>query len=304
MVDCRLNSLVGVVRSVCSLLDRIFSKLFVEVKIKPDTFSKGIDGCHLIAVRDLYFFSVETSDIGPQVFVMPLRDCIEVVRLFLKLSTACKLLHECNCEMRKRSSGSVVPSYCFMFGKLNFLGISTITMSSTKGESAKLFAVLFLNGAGTAGILCISASISANLRENSLLIDAVGLQLDPVRFRFGLPGAVRSTSYSSLGTGIGRPVVSLSGITPSRIAYNSTLVDLIATFSVSSASNFTAFVVICVVRAAICSSTVAPFPLSDILTDMYKGPKLLSTSTRSWDDCSRDFKRDSLTCDPLLETED
>ena len=51
------------------------------------------------------------------------------------------------------SSRSVVPSYCFMFGKLNFLGISMRAIASTKGESAKLLAVLFLMGAGTLGIL-------------------------------------------------------------------------------------------------------------------------------------------------------
>ena len=51
------------------------------------------------------------------------------------------------------SSGSVMPSYCFMFGKLNFLGISTSAMASTNGESVKLFTVLLFIGIGTPGIL-------------------------------------------------------------------------------------------------------------------------------------------------------
>ena len=41
------------------------------------------------------------------------------------------------------SSGSVVPSYSFMFGKLNFRGISTRAMFSVKGESTFELKVLF-----------------------------------------------------------------------------------------------------------------------------------------------------------------
>ena len=69
------------------------------------------------------------------------------------------------------SSGSIVPSYCFLFGKLNFLGISVSAIASTNGESVKLLAVLFFIGVGTPEILWRRASIYANLRENSKLAD-------------------------------------------------------------------------------------------------------------------------------------
>ena len=55
-------------------------------------------------------------------------------------------------------SGSVVPSSIFMVGMSNFFGISTMPMASTKGESAKLLAELFLTSAGTPGIIQIISS--------------------------------------------------------------------------------------------------------------------------------------------------
>ncbi|KAL5748579.1 hypothetical protein ACOSQ2_025876 [Xanthoceras sorbifolium] len=67
------------------------------------------------------------------------------------------------------SSGSVVPSYCFIPGKLNFLGISTNAIVSTKGESAKLLAALFFIGVGIPGMRWMNASISVNLRAKSRL---------------------------------------------------------------------------------------------------------------------------------------
>ncbi|KAL5855810.1 hypothetical protein ACOSQ4_005612 [Xanthoceras sorbifolium] len=67
------------------------------------------------------------------------------------------------------SSGSVVPSYCFMPGKLNFLGIFTNVIASTKGESAKLLAVLFFIRVGIPEMLWMNASISANLRAKPRL---------------------------------------------------------------------------------------------------------------------------------------
>ncbi|KAL5736610.1 hypothetical protein ACOSQ2_031398 [Xanthoceras sorbifolium] len=65
------------------------------------------------------------------------------------------------------SSGSVVPSYCFIPGKLNFLGISINVIASTNGESAKLLAVLFIIKVGIARMRWMSASISANLLAKS-----------------------------------------------------------------------------------------------------------------------------------------
>ncbi|KAL5803312.1 hypothetical protein ACOSQ4_031617 [Xanthoceras sorbifolium] len=67
------------------------------------------------------------------------------------------------------SSGSVVQSYCFIPGKLNFLGIFTNAIASTKGESAKLLAALFFIGVGIPRMRWMSASISANLRAKSRL---------------------------------------------------------------------------------------------------------------------------------------
>ncbi|KAL5838145.1 hypothetical protein ACOSQ3_015314 [Xanthoceras sorbifolium] len=82
------------------------------------------------------------------------------------------------------SSGSVVPSYCFIPGKLNFLGISTNAIVSTKGESAKLLAALFFIGVGIPGMRWISASISANLHAKSRLA-----KVSSVLTRFGFNGA-------------------------------------------------------------------------------------------------------------------
>ncbi|KAL5847323.1 hypothetical protein ACOSQ3_010847 [Xanthoceras sorbifolium] len=82
------------------------------------------------------------------------------------------------------SSGSVVPSYCFIPGKLNFLGISTNAIVSMKGESAKLLAALFFIGVGIPGMRWMSASISVNLCAKSRLAK-VGSALT----RFGSDGA-------------------------------------------------------------------------------------------------------------------
>ncbi|KAL5840167.1 hypothetical protein ACOSQ4_012775 [Xanthoceras sorbifolium] len=70
------------------------------------------------------------------------------------------------------SSGSVVPSYCFILGKLNFLGISTTAIVSTNGKSEKLLAAFFFIGAGIPGICWMSASISVNIRAKSGLAKA------------------------------------------------------------------------------------------------------------------------------------
>ncbi|KAL5819111.1 hypothetical protein ACOSQ4_022953 [Xanthoceras sorbifolium] len=82
------------------------------------------------------------------------------------------------------SSGSVVPSYCFIPGKLNFLGISTNAIVSMKGESAKLLAALFFIGAGIPGMRWMSASISANLRAKLQLAE-----VGSILTRFGFDGA-------------------------------------------------------------------------------------------------------------------
>ncbi|KAL5754289.1 hypothetical protein ACOSP7_022509 [Xanthoceras sorbifolium] len=81
------------------------------------------------------------------------------------------------------SSGSVVPSYYFIPGKLNFLGISTNAIVSTKGESAKLLAALFFIRAGIPGMRWMSASISANLRAKSRLA-----KVGSILTRFGFDG--------------------------------------------------------------------------------------------------------------------
>ncbi|KAL5828157.1 hypothetical protein ACOSQ4_019954 [Xanthoceras sorbifolium] len=82
------------------------------------------------------------------------------------------------------SSGSVVPSYCFIPGKLNFLGISTNAIVSTKGELAKLLAALFFIGVGIPGMRWMSASISVNLRAKSRLA-----KVGSVLTWFGFDGA-------------------------------------------------------------------------------------------------------------------
>ncbi|KAL5826931.1 hypothetical protein ACOSQ3_018774 [Xanthoceras sorbifolium] len=82
------------------------------------------------------------------------------------------------------SSGSVVPSYCFILGKLNFLGISTNAIASTKGELAKLLAALFFIGAGIPGMHWMSASISTNLRAKSRLAN-----VGSIFTMFGFDGA-------------------------------------------------------------------------------------------------------------------
>ncbi|KAK4847567.1 hypothetical protein QYF36_003383 [Acer negundo] len=59
---------------------------------------------------------------------------------------------------------SVVPSYCFMFGKLNYFSISMSMISSTNGESTKLFGAFYLIEADIPEILWIIASILASLQ--------------------------------------------------------------------------------------------------------------------------------------------
>ncbi|KAK1575042.1 hypothetical protein Q3G72_002090 [Acer saccharum] len=149
------------------------------------------------------------------------------------------------------SSGSVVPSYCFMFEKLNFLGIFVRAIASTNGESTELLAVLFFIRAGTHGILWMRASISVNLQENSKLADKCKLDLG-----FTNPGV----DWSDVGV-----LMMLSGATPSTKARNSSFIARIAAFSASSAYNFLTFAVIWAVNAAICSSTVRIDPPLDML---------------------------------------
>ena len=71
------------------------------------------------------------------------------------------------------SSGSVVPSYRFIFGKLNFWGISTKAMLSMNRESTYKLTELFLIGAGIPEILLIRYSIllSQQCSSSSCVLD-------------------------------------------------------------------------------------------------------------------------------------
>ena len=126
------------------------------------------------------------------------------------------------------------------------------------------------------------ASISVNLRESSGLMGkckpeqgfanfdvdwsdtgVLGALSNRLSMSVGASGAIMSTACSPFRVGIGSPGAMLLG-TPSIKARSSSFIVLIATFSASSALNFSVCAIIWVVNAAIWSSTVSAFPSLDM----------------------------------------